>query len=78
MLPYIFADKKLILTIFCSFLIASRKCDDALVTDEAALEMAVGNRPIGRIVIGLFRQIVPKTVENFVALANHQVSLYIT
>lgn len=67
-------DKTFVLAIICSLLIAFRKCEDAVVTHEAALDMAIGNRPIGRIMIGLFGQIVPKTVTNFVALANHEVT----
>ena len=68
-------DNSLVLAIICSYLIASRKCEDAVVTHEAALDMAIGNKPVGRIVIGLFGQIVPKTVTNFIALANHEVSI---
>ncbi len=47
--------------------------ENAYVTSEAALDMAIDQKPIGRIVIGLFGEIVPKTVENFEALANHKV-----
>ena len=73
MTPYIVMDRSLTVVIICSFLIASRKCEDAVVTHEAALEIAIGNKPTGRILIGLFGQIVPKTVKNFVELANHEV-----
>ena len=73
MIPSIVAENHLAVVILCCFLIASRKCEDAMVTHEAALDMAIGNKPAGKIVIGLFGQIVPKTVKNFVALANHEV-----
>ena len=73
MIPIIFVDTSFILAIIFGFLIASRKCDQAIVTSEAALDIAFGQRPVGRIVIGLFGQVVPKTVRNFEALANHEV-----
>lgn len=35
-------------------------------------DIEIGGEPVGRIEIGLFGDIVPKTVENFVQLATHQ------
>jgi len=40
------------------------------VTDEVTFTMSVGGEEVGDIVIGLFGQTVPKTVKNFVDLAN--------
>lgn len=42
-----------------------------LVTKEVELDITVGDRPLGKIIIGLFGNTVPKTVTNFVALADH-------
>ncbi|KAL3160485.1 hypothetical protein ABBQ32_010796 [Trebouxia sp. C0010 RCD-2024] len=39
------------------------------VTDKVFFDLAVGGKPVGRVVIGLFGNIVPKTTANFVALA---------
>ncbi|CAI2349628.1 unnamed protein product [Caenorhabditis sp. 36 PRJEB53466] len=39
------------------------------VTDKVYFDVEVGGKPIGRIVIGVFGEIVPKTAKNFVELA---------
>ena len=38
------------------------------VTDKVFFDLAVGGKPAGRVVIGLFGNIVPKTAANFVGL----------
>lgn len=37
-------------------------------------DLRIGDEDIGRVVIGLFGKTVPKTVDNFVALATGEVS----
>ena len=48
---------------------------DATVTRKVFFDVSVGGQPIGRIVLGLFGNTVPKTVTNFVSLAGNEVSL---
>jgi hypothetical protein len=40
---------------------------------QVFLDVTIGGEKAGRIVIGLFGEVVPKTVRNFVALATHEV-----
>ena len=47
--------------------------EEALVTDLVYLDIDVGGKEIGKIVIGLFGATTPKTVQNFISLAKHEV-----
>ena len=43
------------------------------VLPQVFFDIESGGKALGRIEIGLFGKTVPKTVENFVALATHEV-----
>lgn len=44
-----------------------------LVTRKVYFDIAIGNKPAGRIIFGLFGNTAPKTVTNFVSLSDHEV-----
>ena len=50
---------------------------DAVVTKTVFLDIEIEGKPAGKIIVGLFGNVVPKTTANFVALATHEVSLNI-
>ncbi|XP_033334801.1 uncharacterized protein LOC117225386 isoform X1 [Megalopta genalis] len=54
--------------------VATFESDELVVTDQVYLDIMIGDHPAGRIVIGLFGDIVPKTVQNFITLATTGVS----
>lgn len=47
--------------------------EDPLVTDLVFLDIAIGGVEEGSITIGLFGATSPKTVQNFISLATHEV-----
>lgn len=42
---------------------------------QVFFDVKIGDRDVGRITIGLFGKVVPKTVENFIVLATGEVGL---
>ena len=57
------------------FFPAACESHETLVTRKAFFDISIGNKAAGRIVFGLFGNTAPKTVTNFVALADHEVRL---
>ena len=69
--------KQLLLQLLVVSLCAVCSCraviTEPLVTEQVFLDLEVQGERAGRVVIGLFGATSPKTVRNFVALANHEV-----
>lgn len=45
------------------------QAEEYTVTDQVFFDITAGGEPIGRIIIGLFGDIAPKTVKNFLTIA---------
>ncbi|XP_060596407.1 peptidyl-prolyl cis-trans isomerase 6-like isoform X2 [Ruditapes philippinarum] len=58
------------LTVSC--LSIETRAEQAQVTDVVYFDISIGDEPAGRIEIGLFGEIVPKTVKNFVQLSTYE------
>merc|ERR1711872_508668 len=73
MAPFIergaFVAAMLILSISLCQLCEFSSASDTLVTSKVFLDISIGGKPIGRIVIGLFGRTSPKTVKNFETIA---------
>jgi len=59
----------LVLSISLGQFVAFSSASDTLVTSKVFLDISIGGKPIGRIVIGLFGRTSPKTVKNFETIA---------
>ncbi|XP_027198607.2 uncharacterized protein LOC113792850 [Dermatophagoides pteronyssinus] len=62
--------------VFCVFFLAFSSINietyEIDVTDKVTFTIAIGNETVGKIDIGLFGKLAPKTVENFVTLASEE------
>ena len=63
----------LLFNILLRVVLCSAVTEKALVTDLVFLDIDIGKEATGRIIIGLFGATTPKTVQNFISLANHEV-----
>ncbi|MDP0562853.1 MAG: peptidylprolyl isomerase [Candidatus Endonucleobacter sp. (ex Gigantidas childressi)] len=66
--------KKIIISLFLLFIgISTSYANNVLlVTKKVFMDISIGGTPAGRIIIGLFGDIVPKTVQNFYELSTHE------
>ncbi|OWF35201.1 peptidyl-prolyl cis-trans isomerase B-like [Mizuhopecten yessoensis] len=62
-----------VLQFFAFVLLALLPCvqgGDLVVTKRVFFDITIGGKPVGKVVIGLFGDVVPKTTENFAQLAS--------
>ena len=70
-------ESKFLLLLTISFLTLAQCDEDAIVTKKVQFDIEIGASYAGRIVLGLFGDVAPKTVTNFVALASNEASIFL-
>lgn len=53
---------------------ATANSNDPKVTQKVYFDITIGGQPAGRVVFGMFGDVVPRTVKNFVELSTGQVN----
>ncbi|XP_069698304.1 peptidyl-prolyl cis-trans isomerase 6-like [Periplaneta americana] len=56
--------------VFSFLAISAIQAAEYKVTDQVYFDVSIGGEPAGKIVIGLFGEVVPKTVKNFLTIAS--------
>lgn len=59
---------------YCVSTSGAEMTSDTLVTKEVFMDITIGGQPAGRIILGVFGSTAPKTVTNFVSLADQEAS----
>mmetsp|Transcript_4688 Transcript_4688/g.14166 ORF Transcript_4688/g.14166 Transcript_4688/m.14166 type:complete len:196 (-) Transcript_4688:51-638(-) len=63
---------RLLFVTVAALLLVGSKASDPKITDYVYLDVTMGGEPAGKVVIGLFGDVVPKTAENFKQLCTHE------
>merc|ERR1711981_193097 len=53
-----------------ALLVATASAQDPAITKKVFFDISIGGKPAGRIVMGMFGDVVPKTTQNFIELCN--------